>query len=128
MLFADCWDTADKEFIDPRMEGARKELHAKARAAASNIARYTSPHRQAEGLQTVRLRHFSEDDQPARIWEEAAIINTSAREFAKSYSNLIRLGKSAAGGQRRCVVTALSFCANAAYCLLALSLQDGAPS
>ena len=92
--FADTWDKADKEFVDRTMEKARLELFGNAVAVATNIAKYTSPSKRLEGFQTVQLHQFSEDEQPQRVWDEANIINASAREFSKSYEKLIRLGKS----------------------------------
>jgi hypothetical protein len=94
MEFADSWDKADKEFVDRKMEKARMELFGKAAVVATNLAKFTSPSKRLEGFQTVQMHQFSDDEQPQRVWDEANIINASAREFAKSYEELIRLGKS----------------------------------
>lgn len=90
--FYEGWNRADKHFVDEAMEVARKEMYEKASIVANDIAKYTRSSTFHKGWQTVRIGSESEDSQPERIWDEAKTINKSAREFARSYSALIKLG------------------------------------
>jgi hypothetical protein len=92
--FVETWDGVEKEFMDTKLEAAKKSLYASATKLANEIATLTVPI--GDGTfasvysDSTRKDHRA-DERPAWVREDAKKLNALAAPFALEYEEFVRL-------------------------------------
>ena len=89
--FAHVWESVEKEFLDPELEGAKKALHAAADKLTQEISGRTVPVRM-EGFISVfsDQQRSSGQPRPHEVLEDARVLNDLASSFVPLYDEFVR--------------------------------------
>ena len=92
--FVETWDSVEKEFMDSKLEAAKKNLYASANKLANEIATLTVPIGDgtfASVYSDNDLKEHDADERPAWVREDAKKLNALAKPFAFEYEDFVRL-------------------------------------
>lgn len=89
--FVESWNNAAHEFVDGKIERARKRLYRKGRVLGTSIARGTVHH--GDNLISVKPRGLPLGPTPDWVIRDAAAINALKLPFVKAHEKFVRLGK-----------------------------------
>lgn len=95
--FVEAWAGVDAEFIDPKIEAAKKRLYGKAERLASEISRLTVPVGDGSRVSVYsdNLRNQTGvDARPDEVIQDARTLNDLARPFGQEYESFVRLCRS----------------------------------
>lgn len=92
--FVENWGGVEREFMDKRIEKAKKRLHSMAEELANEIGKRTCPVGDGtrSSVYSDSLRSQSGvDERPAAVIQDACTLNALARPFGKEYESFLRL-------------------------------------
>lgn len=92
--FVENWNSVEKEFRDPKIEGLKKKLYASAEKLATEISRLTVPVGDGTHYSVYSdsaRRGHAVDARPDWVKEEAKTLNALAKPFAVEYEAFVRV-------------------------------------
>lgn len=92
--FADSWDTVEKEFLNRKLEKARKKIHEAAKDLAGKFAQETVPVGAGDFISVYPdgLRGQG-GPRPPHVVESARILNEHSSKFVPEYESFVRTCK-----------------------------------
>jgi hypothetical protein len=91
LRFVESWNNATHEFVDGKIERARKKLYRTGRVLGTSIARGTVHH--GDNLISVKPRGLPMGPTPAWVIRDAESINALKLPFVKAHEKFIKIGK-----------------------------------
>jgi len=89
--FADLWDNVEREFLDRKLETARKAVVQEARSLVNEVVQRTVPVGTGEYISVLSdNQRAMGGPRPAHVVEDAQILNAKAPAFAARYESFVR--------------------------------------